>query len=772
MIEPRRPSSSIGRFWILAAVLLLHLPSAAIAVNLSSMTVNPTTVVSGSRVEVTIALDAAAPAGGALVTLTVSDTSILNAQGAYTVAEGATSTGFTADAGAVTMPTQVTLQASYANATKTTTLMVKPRAPVRGIAGDLWADVVLGKPDFSEIAPNEVTNRRLFNPGGVLVDRSVRPNRVYVYDSGNSRVLGLSHLGTCSGGTKIGQNCTADSDCPGSTCAIEEGRGADIVIGQPSFNRATCNGDSAAQGYPVRAPASAATLCGIPGVVLSPLETVSYATMAVDGAGNLYVPDFENHRVLRYDSPFTTDTIADDVWGQADFSGNECNRGRGLGAPDNQSLCFSSPYFGVAAGVGIDSAGNLWVADVANHRVLRFPFDAGTGSPGHTADLVLGQPDFTSSTPGPGLNQMWSPSAVRVDGTDSVYVTEYSDGAPEGENNRVLIFDPPLSNGMTARELDYPFYRPQSLEFDPAGNLWVNDFGNSQILLFAGGAVQKVLLKDLPTSDETCGSDNTTGDRPSFTYEGNGTDLFYSWNLCLVGGSIGVDGDGTVLLTARSSQDVWRFPAPFPSPTAGIAHSADARIFKPYQFGVQNEVGLAGIYGVSGVAVAAGQLIVADSRRLLFWNDLPNLTSGQPADGFVGQTDPRGQSGAYFGRIREDANSRLWAIRDDQIQAYSLPLATGANPVATLGPSLPVLGGGSLTWDTFLTTGGLAPVGAGDKIRVADPTHNRVFRIRDPREPGVRYGGELHGSPVLRSRRALRGFLGTGFRFLGADGRW
>lgn len=33
-----------------------------------------------------------------------------------------------------------------------------------------------------------------------------------------------------------------------------------------------------------------------------------------------------NHRVLNYNSPFTTDTIADEVWGQADFFGNLCNR--------------------------------------------------------------------------------------------------------------------------------------------------------------------------------------------------------------------------------------------------------------------------------------------------------------------------------------------------------------------------------------------------------------------------------------------------------------
>src|SRR4051794_5817827 len=61
--------------------------------------------------------------------------------------------------------------------------------PVRGKAGDGWADKVFGQPGFGQITPNQVTRRRLFNPGGVIVDRSVRPARVYVYDGGNSRVL-------------------------------------------------------------------------------------------------------------------------------------------------------------------------------------------------------------------------------------------------------------------------------------------------------------------------------------------------------------------------------------------------------------------------------------------------------------------------------------------------------------------------------------------------------------------------------------------------------
>jgi len=209
-------------------------------------------------------------------------------------------------------------------------------APVRGVGGDGWADIVLGKPGFGEMGLNEVTGHRVFNPGGVIVDRSVSPNRIYVYDGGNSRVLGL-HAGSQSGQT------------------------AELVLGQPSLDdHGACNGDGNYQNYPQRAQASASTLCSMPEDQVSPREGGSFANMAVDASGNLYVPDFDNHRVLLYISPFTSDTVADDVWGQANFTANDCNRGQGVGHSSASSLCLRSPYNeGFVGGVGTDAANNL-----------------------------------------------------------------------------------------------------------------------------------------------------------------------------------------------------------------------------------------------------------------------------------------------------------------------------------------------------------------------------------------------------------------------------
>ncbi len=217
----------------------------------------------------------------------------------------------------------------------------------------------------------------MFNPNGVYVDCSVVPNRVYVFDGGNNRVLGLAHLGIVTSGPNAGQPCTADSDY-GATCTIQTTRSADLVLGQPSFDTSKCNGDTAYQGYP-DPPYATPRLGTMREEQVSPTEGGSCATMATDAQGNLYVPDFFNNRILRYDSPFTSDGVADYVWGQADFTGVHCNRGRGVqfltGTTDASSLCLA-PAPGIGdhkAGVAVDSAGNLWVTDTQNNRVLRFP---------------------------------------------------------------------------------------------------------------------------------------------------------------------------------------------------------------------------------------------------------------------------------------------------------------------------------------------------------------------------------------------------------------
>ncbi len=107
---------------------------------------------------------------------------------------------------------------------------------------------------------------------------------------GNSRVLGFSDI------SKFQPN--------GSTALTSDnlpGYGADIVLGQPDFSHCACNGDGNYQNfqnnYPFDlTPPSDHSLCGMGQLQQSTSEGGSYANMAVDSLGNLYVPDALNNR--------------------------------------------------------------------------------------------------------------------------------------------------------------------------------------------------------------------------------------------------------------------------------------------------------------------------------------------------------------------------------------------------------------------------------------------------------------------------------------------
>jgi DNA-binding beta-propeller fold protein YncE len=112
--------------------------------------------------------------------------------------------------------------------------------------------------------------------------------------------------------------------------------------------------------------------------------------IAVDGAGNLYVADTIDNRVLEFASPFlsgvTSWQAAATVFGhRGSFIAITCNDGGTSAA----SLCDPR-------GVALDAAGNLYIADSGASRVLEYntplnPTSGETGAGGTTADAVFGQ---------------------------------------------------------------------------------------------------------------------------------------------------------------------------------------------------------------------------------------------------------------------------------------------------------------------------------------------------------------------------------------------
>src|SRR5207244_4066972 len=96
------------------AVLDFELSSSAPAsVSLSSLTLNPSSVTCGNSSTGTVTLSGAAPAGGATVTLSSSNTAAAAVPSSVTVAAGATSASLTVSTSTVTASTTVAISAAY-----------------------------------------------------------------------------------------------------------------------------------------------------------------------------------------------------------------------------------------------------------------------------------------------------------------------------------------------------------------------------------------------------------------------------------------------------------------------------------------------------------------------------------------------------------------------------------------------------------------------------------------------------------------------------------
>ena len=96
---------------------------------LSTLSLNPTSVAGGNSSQGTVTLTAAAPSGGAVVTLSSSNAAVAAVPASVTVAGGATGASFTVTTGSVTASTSVTISAAYGGVTRAATLTVAPPSP-------------------------------------------------------------------------------------------------------------------------------------------------------------------------------------------------------------------------------------------------------------------------------------------------------------------------------------------------------------------------------------------------------------------------------------------------------------------------------------------------------------------------------------------------------------------------------------------------------------------------------------------------------------------
>jgi len=240
--------------------------------------------------------------------------------------------------------------------------------------------------------------------------------------------------------------------------------------------------------------------------------------ICVDTFGRLWVADTNNHRVLRYDNASTkvTGAAADGVLGRENYTSN-------TSAPQTYTNTMNSP-----TDVWVDSAGRLWVADLINHRILRFD-KAGAKEDGDDADEVLGQENFTTNSSGNSQSQMNSPISIIGSTTGHLFVADLM-------NNRVLCYTNVVQKRNLANasivlgqfEFDEKnpstsqtgMQNPSGLGLDAYGNLYVADLNNNRVLIFKdainksnGDAADHVLGQD--SFDKKSENNGNTEPNPS-----------------------------------------------------------------------------------------------------------------------------------------------------------------------------------------------------------------------------------------------------------------
>lgn len=151
--------------------------------------------------------------------------------------------------------------------------------------------------------------------------------------------------------------------------------------------------------------------------------------VAVDGAGNIYISDTLNSRVLK-------ETASDGTY-------TESTIGSGLSLPDQ---------------IAVDGNGNIYIADTGNSRVLMETLSGGT---------------YIQSELDSGLS---SPDGVAVDGNGNVYIADTG-------NNRVLVET--LANGSYTQNTvaSNGLNVPTGVAVDGKGNVYIADDFNDRVLL-------------------------------------------------------------------------------------------------------------------------------------------------------------------------------------------------------------------------------------------------------------------------------------------------
>jgi len=193
--------------------------------------------------------------------------------------------------------------------------------------------------------------------------------------------------------------------------------------------------------------------------------------IAVDSAGMVYVVDTVNCTIRKVTPAGVVSTLA----GTPGVAGSSDGTG-------------SAAQFNYPAGIAVDSAGNLYVADTFNSTIRKItPAGGVTTLAGLAPTAAVPSPENSGSANGTGAAARFNfPRGVAVDGADNVYVADTLNSTvrkitPAGVVTTLAgnpAQTPQTLDGTGAAALfDYPF----GIAVNSAGSIWVADTSGQTI---------------------------------------------------------------------------------------------------------------------------------------------------------------------------------------------------------------------------------------------------------------------------------------------------
>jgi uncharacterized protein (TIGR03437 family) len=476
----------------------------------------------------------------------------------------------------------------------------------------------------------------LNSPLGVALDARAGQVHLYIADTNNSRVLAWADV-----------NSYQIGDPPA------------LVLGQPGGQYSNVLGIGA-KGFN-----------GPTGLTVDPNN------------GNLYVADSGNHRVLRFPAPFSNPSRIepDLLYGEPNFN--------------TRTVQAASPStLNLPRALAFDPAGNLWVADSGNHRVVRFNAAILNSSIPPAADVVVGQKDFFTTTTNQGAavsaNGLDNPTGVAFDGQGSLYVSDTN-------NSRVLRYPGPFnaginnpaatavwgqqnfaSKGVPTQASATTIPTPEGLWIDNAGNLYVADARYNRVLIFPTSPGIGASAKNILGQTDFASTNANPGTSPLASLNGLSSPF-----------DVKVDPNGNVFVADSHNHRALQFPNGVKSANRvwgqtdftanGPNQIKPGSLDLPYKIAID--------YSSSPYAIYVSD---TSNNRVLAWRDSVRFRNGDAADFVIGQP-----------------NLRTAAPNVDS-QASTAPTATSlANPAGIV-------------------------VGRDGTLYVADGGNNRVLRYPRP----------------------------------------